>query len=298
MPGGAADWLIVCRRPNTQKESDIARGRMRRRLDVELVRRGLVESRARAQQAIEAGRVLVSGSPADRAGRLVESGEPIHLEGPPARFVSRGGEKLDAALDRFAVPVAGRRCLDVGASTGGFTDCLLQRGAAHVVAVDVGQGQLAWSLRSDHRVTVRERCNARFLTLEDTGGPVDLVVGDLSFISLRLVAPALVGVADPGASPAAEAVLLIKPQFEAGRERVGRGGIVSDPVVHLDVLERVAADLAPSGLVMVRVMPSPIRGASGNVEFLGHFAIHSPAAAIGRAELEAAVIEARDEVAP
>jgi 23S rRNA (cytidine1920-2'-O)/16S rRNA (cytidine1409-2'-O)-methyltransferase len=276
---------------------------MRRRLDVELVRRGLVESRARAQQAIEAGRVLVSGSPADRAGRLVDAGEPIHLEGPAARFVSRGGEKLDAALERFAVPVAGRRGLDVGASTGGFTDCLLQRGAAHVVAVDVGQGQLAWSLRSDPRVTVRERCNARFLTLEDTGGPVDLVVGDLSFISLRLVAPALARVADaggPGVSPevkAAEAVLLIKPQFEAGREHVGRGGIVSDPAVHLEVLGRVADELAPSGLVMVGVMPSPIRGASGNVEFLGHFAIHPPAAVIDRAELEAAVIEAHAEVA-
>ena len=225
---------------------------MRRRLDVELVRRGLVESRARAQQAIEAGRVLVSGSRADRAGRLVAAGEPIHVEGSAPRFVSRGGEKLDAALERFGVAVAGRRCLDVGASTGGFTDCLLQRGAAHVVAVDVGHGQLAWSLRSDPRVTVRERLNARFLTAEDTGGPVDLIVGDLSFISLRLVAPALAGVA---ANPA-EAVLLVKPQFEAGREQVGRGGIVSDPAVHLQVLERVAADLAASGLVMVGVMPA------------------------------------------
>jgi 23S rRNA (cytidine1920-2'-O)/16S rRNA (cytidine1409-2'-O)-methyltransferase len=265
---------------------------MRRRLDVELVRRGLVESRARAQQAIEAGRVLVSGSPADRAGRLVAAGEPIHLEGSAARFVSRGGEKLDAALERFGVAVAGRRCLDVGASTGGFTDCLLQRGAAHVVAVDVGHGQLAWSLRSDARVTVRERLNARFLTLEDIGGPVDLVVGDLSFISLRLVAPALAAVAMSPEKNTAEAVLLIKPQFEAGREHVQRGGIVSDPAVHLQVLERVAADLAPSGLVMVGVMPSPLRGASGNVEFFGHFTIGRPAAAVGRAELEAAVVEA------
>jgi 23S rRNA (cytidine1920-2'-O)/16S rRNA (cytidine1409-2'-O)-methyltransferase len=267
---------------------------MRRRLDVELVRRGLVESRARAQQAIEAGRVLVSGSPADRAGRLVAAGEPIHVEGPAARFVSRGGEKLDAALARFGVVVEGRRCLDVGASTGGFTDCLLQRGAAHVVAVDVGHGQLAWSLRSDPRVTVREGLNARFLTPEDIGGPVDLVVGDLSFISLRLVAPALVGVA----TDAPEAVLLIKPQFEAGREHVQRGGIVSDPAVHLEVLERVAAELASSGLVMVRVMPSPIRGASGNVEFLGHFAIGRPAAAVGRPELEAAVAEAGSSQTP
>jgi 23S rRNA (cytidine1920-2'-O)/16S rRNA (cytidine1409-2'-O)-methyltransferase len=263
---------------------------MRRRLDVELVRRGLVESRARAQRAIEAGRVLVSGSRADRAGRLVAAGEPIHLEGPTARFVSRGGENLDAALDRFGVRVAGRRCLDLGASTGGFTDCLLQRDAAHVVAVDVGHGQLAWSLRSDPRVTVRERCNARFLTPGDTEGPVDLVVGDLSFISLRLVAPAVAAVAAEVAD--AEAVLLIKPQFEAGREHVRRGGIVSDPAVHLEVLERVAADLASSGLVMVGVMPSPIRGASGNVEFFGHFAIHQSGRAVGRAEFEAAVTRA------
>ncbi len=264
---------------------------MRRRLDVELVRRGLVESRARAQQAIEAGRVLVSGSRAHRAGRLVAAGEPIHLEGPAARFVSRGGVKLDAALDTFGVRVAGRRALDLGASTGGFTDCLLQRGAAQIVAVDVGHGQLAWSLRSDPRVTVRERCNARFLTLEDTDGPVDLVVADLSFISLRLVAPAVAAVTGE-ADREPEAVLLIKPQFEAGREHVRRGGIVSDPAVHLEVLERVAADLAGSGLVMVGVMPSPIRGASGNVEFFGHFLIHRPGATVSRAELEAAVTEA------
>lgn len=264
---------------------------MRRRLDLELVRRGLVESRARAQQAIEAGRVLVSGAPADRAGRLVGPAEPILLGSPPTPFVSRGGEKLDAALDRFGVAVAGRHVLDAGASTGGFTDCLLQRGAAHVVAVDVGAGQLAWRLRRDSRVTVRDRLNVRFLTLDDLGGPVDVVVADLSFISLRLVAPALARVA---AGDRPEAVLLIKPQFEAGREHVGRGGIVSDPAVHLGVLERVAASLAGEGLVMAGVMASPIRGASGNVEFLGHFLLRpeaGPAARIGPAELEAAVAE-------
>ncbi|HLF41016.1 MAG TPA: TlyA family rRNA (cytidine-2'-O)-methyltransferase [Acidimicrobiia bacterium] len=240
---------------------------MRRRLDVELVRRGLVESRTRAQQAIDAGRVLVSGARAERAGRLVEAAEPIHIEGPPDRFVSRGGEKLDAALERFGVTVAGRRCLDAGASTGGFTDCLLQRGAAEVVAVDVGSGQLAWSLRNDPRVKVVERFNVRHLDAETVGGPVDVAVADLSFISLALVAPALVAAIRPGG----EAVLLVKPQFEAGRRHVGRGGIVSDPAVHRDVLERVRDSLATSGLTMVGVMPSPIRGASGNIEFLGHF---------------------------
>ena len=243
---------------------------MRRRLDLELVRRGLTESRARAQEAIEAGLVLVSGARADRAGRLVSPDEPVQLEGPPSRYVSRGGDKLAAALDRFAVDVTGLRALDAGASTGGFTDCLLQRGAASVIAVDVGSGQLAWSLRNDPRVTVRERCNVRHLTPADVGGvPVELVVADLSFISLRLVAPALAGVARNGA----DAVLLIKPQFEAGRGQVRRGGLVTDPAVHRSVLEQVTAALAGARLVPLAVMPSPLRGASGNVEFLGHFRV-------------------------
>jgi 23S rRNA (cytidine1920-2'-O)/16S rRNA (cytidine1409-2'-O)-methyltransferase len=260
---------------------------MRRRLDTELVRRGLVESRARAQQAIGAGRVLVSGTLADRPSRLVDTGEPIHLAGPPPRFVSRGGDKLDAALERFGIGVAGRRALDAGASTGGFTDCLLQRGAAKVVAVDVGRGQLAWSLRTDPRVEVLEGTNVRGLTPDDIGGPVDVAVADLSFISLRVVAPALAGVL---AGEDAEAVFLVKPQFEAGRREVGRGGIVSDPAVHRSVLTTVSDALAAAGLIMVGVMASPLRGATGNVEFLGHF---RPAAGsgVGPEEIEAAVAE-------
>lgn len=265
---------------------------MRRRLDTELVRRGLVESRARAQQAIDAGRVLVSGALADRPSRLVDAGEPIQLAGPPPRFVSRGGNKLDAALAYFGIDVAGRSALDAGASTGGFTDCLLQRGAARVVAVDVGHGQLAWSLRTDPRVVVLEGMNVRHLTTTDIGGPVDVVVADLAFISLRLVAPALAGVL----APDSEAVFLVKPQFEAGRSEVGRGGIVSDPAVHRQVLARVSAALAAEGLMMVGVMASPLRGASGNVEFLGHF---RPAAGLppdlgvgaGPDDIEAAVSE-------
>jgi 23S rRNA (cytidine1920-2'-O)/16S rRNA (cytidine1409-2'-O)-methyltransferase len=260
---------------------------MRRRLDLELVRRGLTESRARAQEAIEAGLVLVSGARADRAGRLVSPDEPVHLEGPPARFVSRGGEKLDAALDRFRLDVAGRQALDAGASTGGFTDCLLQRGAAAVVAVDVGTGQLAWSLRNDPRVTVRERLNARHLTPADVGGPFDLVVADLSFISLRLVAPALAGVAADGA----DAVFLIKPQFEAGKGQVRRGGLVTDPDVHRAVLDRVTSALAGDGLAPVAVMPSPLRGASGNIEFLGHFRVRAPVPPLPVGAVEAAVAE-------
>jgi 23S rRNA (cytidine1920-2'-O)/16S rRNA (cytidine1409-2'-O)-methyltransferase len=260
---------------------------MRRRLDAELVRRGLVESRARAQQAIGAGRVLVSGALADRPSRLVDTGEPIHLAGPPPRFVSRGGDKLDAALERFGIDVAGRRALDAGASTGGFTDCLLQRGAETVIAVDVGHGQLAWSLRTDPRVQVLEGTNARSLTPDLIGGPVDLAVADLSFISLRLVAPALAGVL---AGAAAQAVFLVKPQFEAGRREVGRGGIVSDLAVHRHVLTTVSDALAATGLMMVGVMASPLRGATGNVEFLGHF---RPAAGsgVGPEDIEAAVAE-------
>ncbi|HET9770184.1 MAG TPA: TlyA family RNA methyltransferase [Acidimicrobiia bacterium] len=261
---------------------------MRRRLDLELVRRGLTESRARAQEAIEAGLVLVSGTRADRAGRLVSPDEPVHLEAPPSRFVSRGGEKLEAALDRFGVDVAGRRALDAGASTGGFTDCLLQRGAAAVVAVDVGTGQLAWSLRNDARVTVRERLNVRRLTPGDVGGPFDLVVADLSFISLRLVAPALAGVAADGA----DAVFLVKPQFEAGKGQVRRGGLVTDPAVHTAVLEAVTTALAGDGLVPVAVMPSPLRGAAGNIEFLGHFRVRSGDAPLAAGALAAAVEEA------
>jgi 23S rRNA (cytidine1920-2'-O)/16S rRNA (cytidine1409-2'-O)-methyltransferase len=221
----------------------------------------------------------------------VSPDEPVHIEAPPSRFVSRGGEKLDAALDRFAVDVAGLRALDAGASTGGFTDCLLQRGATAVVAADVGTGQLAWSLRNDPRVTVLERCNVRHLTPADVGDePVDLLVADLSFISLRLVAPALVGVARDGA----DAVFLIKPQFEAGRSQVRRGGLVTDPAVHRSVLEEVVVSLAGDGLTPLAVMPSPIRGASGNIEFLGHFrAGAGPCGpALDPAVLQAAVEEA------
>jgi 23S rRNA (cytidine1920-2'-O)/16S rRNA (cytidine1409-2'-O)-methyltransferase len=264
---------------------------MRRRLDTELVRRGLVESRARAQQAIGAGRVLVSGALADRPSRLVDTGEPIHVAGPAPRFVSRGGDKLDAALERFGIDVAGRRALDAGASTGGFTDCLLQRGAEKVIAVDVGHGQLAWSLRTDARVQVMEGTNVRTLTSEDIGGPVDVAVADLSFISLRVVAPALAGVlAGTGAWGVPEAVFLVKPQFEAGRREVGRGGIVSDPAVHGRVLAAISDALAAAGLTMVGVMASPLRGATGNVEFLGHFRPVA-GAGVGPDEIDTAVAE-------
>jgi 23S rRNA (cytidine1920-2'-O)/16S rRNA (cytidine1409-2'-O)-methyltransferase len=238
------------------------------------VRRQLAPSRQDARAAIAAGTVLVSGAPADKPARLVAPDEPIVVVGPPSPFVSRGGRKLEAALERFDVAVQGLRALDAGASTGGFTDCLLQRGAAWVYAVDVGHGQLDPSLRAHPRVTVFERTNVRSLTLDTlravdpAAEPCPLVVADLSFISLRTVVPALAGeVAGPGA----DLVLLVKPQFEAGRAAVSRGkGVVRDPALWLAALEGVASALVSAGTGIMGAMASPLTGASGNVEFLLH----------------------------
>jgi len=239
---------------------------MRRRLDAEMVRRGLVDSRARAVEAVAAGRVLVGGAPAQTPARHVAADEAITVSGAPPLYVSRGGQKLAAALDAFPVTVAGLRALDAGASTGGFTDCLLQHGAAEVVAVDVGRGQLSWRLQTDARVRALDRVNVRNLVADDIGGAVDLAVADLSFISLLTVAPALARCTTRGA----HLVLLIKPQFEAGRARVGKGGIVRDPAVHRDVLVDVATGLAAQGLPVVGAVASPIMGADGNREFFVH----------------------------
>ena len=240
---------------------------MRRRLDTELVRRGLVASRARAVAEIEAGRVVVAGAPASKGATLVDPTQPITVLGPPPRFVGRGGDKLDAALERFRLDVTGRRCLDAGASTGGFTDCLLQRGAAEVVAADVGYGQLHEKLRGDPRVVVRERTDVRSLGVDDVGGGAEIVVADLSFISLRRVLPALFSLAVPGAP----VVPLVKPQFEAGRREADRGrGVVRDPVVWRRVLEQVVVAVEEAGGGIMGAMPSPLTGASGNVEFLLH----------------------------
>jgi 23S rRNA (cytidine1920-2'-O)/16S rRNA (cytidine1409-2'-O)-methyltransferase len=239
---------------------------VRRRLDAELVRRGLVDSRTRAAQAIADGRVRVGGAPARSASRQVAADESVTVVGPAAKYVSRGGDKLAGALDAFGVEVAGLRCLDVGASTGGFTDCLLQRTAAEVAAVDVGRGQLAWSLRADPRVTVLERTNARDLTPEVIGGAAALVTADLSFISLRTVAPALARCA----ARDAELVLLVKPQFEAGRAQVGKRGVVRDPQVHEAVLLETIDGLADAGLGVIGLVVSSLRGPEGNVEFFVH----------------------------
>jgi 23S rRNA (cytidine1920-2'-O)/16S rRNA (cytidine1409-2'-O)-methyltransferase len=232
-----------------------------------MVRRGLALSRSEAAHAIDARLVLVNGSIADKPARLVDPGDAVVLQGPPPRFVSRGGEKLAAALDEFDVGVTGRRVLDAGASTGGFTDCLLQYGAAHVVAVDVGHGQLHPRIRNDQRVTVLERFHVRDLTVEAIGGAVDLVVADLSFISIIRVLPRLLAVGGPGC----ELVLLVKPQFEAGKAEVDRGsGVIRDPLIHQRVRDEVAAALVALECDVVGWIDSPITGAQGNREFLVH----------------------------
>jgi 23S rRNA (cytidine1920-2'-O)/16S rRNA (cytidine1409-2'-O)-methyltransferase len=257
---------------------------VRRRLDAELVRRGLAPSREAAADAVAAGRVLVGGSVASKPATLVAPSEPVSVTGPPRPFASRGGDKLDPALDRLGVAVEGRRCLDAGASTGGFTDVLLHRGAAEVHAVDVGYGQLGGRLRSDPRVRVHDRTNVRSLTPDELGGRVDLVVADLSFISLTLALPALADCAEPDA----DLVLLVKPQFEAGRDAVGKG-VVRDPEQWAAAVTRVAARAAELGLGALGVCPSPRPGPAGNVEFFLH--LRRGAGALPAAALDAAVAE-------
>lgn len=211
--------------------------------------------------------MLVGGAPAAKAARLVAPGEPVEVLGPPPRFVGRGGEKLDAALDRFAIDVTGRSVVDAGASTGGFTDCLLQRGAARVIAVDVGHGQLDARLRADPRVVVRERTNIRDLVLDELA---DLVVADLAFVSLASLAPAL-------AHLAPELVVLVKPQFEVGRVEASRGrGVIRDPALWGAAVENVKAAFGREGAAMMDVMTSPLTGAQGNREFLAHFRREAP----------------------
>jgi 23S rRNA (cytidine1920-2'-O)/16S rRNA (cytidine1409-2'-O)-methyltransferase len=235
------------------------------RLDAELVRRGLARSREHARSLIDDGRVRVAGMVATKAATGVDAATPVAVTdvgGPD--FVSRGGRKLAGALDALGGPsVAGRRCLDAGASTGGFTDVLLRRGAREVVAVDVGYGQIAWALRTDPRVDVRERTNVRTLTPGDIGGPVALTVADLSFISLRLVLPALVACTDDDG----DLLVLVKPQFEAGRDAVGPGGVVRDAEVRAAAVRGVAQAALGSGWGVRGVVASPLPGPAGNVEF-------------------------------
>src|ERR1035437_6057155 len=234
---------------------------MKLRLDRLLVSRGLAESREKAQALIMAGEVLVAGQKASKPGQPVAGDAAVEVLARPL-YVSRGGGKLAAALAHFAIDVAGKTCLDIGSSTGGFTDALLQAGAARVHAVDVGAGQIAWQLRTDPRVRLHERINARALTFEDIGERVDLITCDVSFISVTLILPAAV----PLLQPAGQMVILIKPQFEAGKGQVGKGGIVRDPAVHQAACERVAQAVRALGFE-TSMMESPILGAEGNKEF-------------------------------
>jgi 23S rRNA (cytidine1920-2'-O)/16S rRNA (cytidine1409-2'-O)-methyltransferase len=246
----------------------------KQRLDLELVARGLVSSRQQAQQMIRAGRVRSGDRVLDKPGTDVTPDLPLAVELPP-RFVSRGGEKLEGALAVFPIAVEGRVCLDGGISTGGFTDCLLQRGAVRVYGIDVGYGQTAWSLRSDPRVVLKERTNLRRLTPGELYGPEDprpdLAVADVSFISLGLVLPALLNLLQPGDLVAAgqrDLVLLVKPQFEVGKARVGKGGVVRDPDAHQDAINGVIEAAAGLGLVPSGLVASPITGPAGNHEYL------------------------------
>lgn len=262
----------------------------RRRLDAELVRRNLARSREHASQLIAAGRVTVGGNTASKSATQVETSAAVVVREDPTspEYVSRGGHKLAGALEEFSprgLRVEGRLALDAGASTGGFTDVLLRAGARRVVAVDVGYGQLAWSLRSDDRVTVRDRTNVRELTLEETGEPVELVVGDLSFIPLGLVLPAL----RRCAVPEADLVLMVKPQFEVGRERLGSGGVVRSPQLRAEAVNSVAKQAAGLGLGALGVTASPLPGPSGNVEYF--LWLRAGAEQLDPAEVERAVAE-------
>jgi len=255
------------------------------RLDRELVRRGLAPSREAAGDAIREGRVLVAGSVAAKPSTLVSAADPVALAGPARRWASRGGGKLAPVLERLGVEVAGRRCLDAGASTGGFTDVLLQAGAAEVVAVDVGYGQLDLRLRQDPRVVVLDRTNVRDLDAERIGGPVELVVADLSFISLRLVLPVLATLTGHDG----DLLLLVKPQFEAGRDAVGRGGVVRDPAARAAAVRAVADTAASLGLGVAGTCPSPLPGPAGNLELFLH--LRAGAAPLDEAALQAALAE-------
>jgi 23S rRNA (cytidine1920-2'-O)/16S rRNA (cytidine1409-2'-O)-methyltransferase len=238
------------------------------RLDKLLLERGVTTSRERAQALILAGKVLVNGQKVEKAGAGVEGSADIRLLGEDLKYVSRGGLKLEEALEHWQIDVTGKVCLDIGTSTGGFTDCLLQHGAAHVIAVDTGHGQIDFHLRQDARVRLLEKTNARYLVPQQLSETVDLVVMDVSFISATLVLPAVIAAAFPSQPRGRQIIVLVKPQFEAGREQVGKGGIVRDPAVQQATVEKVRQALLTLGCTQTDVIDSPILGGEGNREFL------------------------------
>ena len=259
---------------------------MKTRLDAELVRRGLARSRDHAADLIETRSVMVGGIPASKPATQVDAQTSIKIQGERDDFVSRGGHKLAGALDAFPeIVVEGKRALDAGASTGGFTDVMIKRGVGHVVAVDVGYGQMAWELRQDPRVTVLDRTNVRHLTIEQIGDPVDLIVADLSFISLTLVLPALVSVS----RSSADFLVMVKPQFEVGREKLGAGGVVRDPLLRKAAVQEVADSAYDMGLGCRGVVASSLPGPSGNVEYF--LWLQRGASEISEADLDHAIAQ-------
>lgn len=241
----------------------------KKRLDVLMVEQGLAESRQKAQAIIMAGQVFIGDKRYDKAGAAVDENEVLEVRGQTLRYVSRGGLKLEKAMSQFPITLNGKIAADIGASTGGFTDCMLQNGAEKVYAVDVGYGQLAWSIRNDRRVVCLERTNARYLTTEQIPDPLDFASIDVSFISLKLILPALRPLMNENGQIAA----LVKPQFEAGREKVGKKGVVRDPAVHLEVLEQFLRHAKEADFSVKGITFSPIRGPEGNIEYLGFLSV-------------------------
>ena len=237
---------------------------MKQRLDVALVERGLIASREKAKVVIMEGLVYVNGQKSDKAGAQVRDDDQIEIRGEIMRYVSRGGKKLEKAMQVFPITLEGCVCIDIGASTGGFTDCMLQNGAAKVYSVDVGYGQLAWSLRNDERVVNLERTNIRYITDEQIPEPVDFISVDVSFISLTLVLPVAWRLLKEGA----QMVCLVKPQFEAGKDKVGKKGVVREPSIHREVIEKVAGCAKELGFALCGLSYSPIKGPEGNIEYL------------------------------
>ena len=242
---------------------------MKIRLDQYLVQHGLIQSRERAKAMIMSGVVFVNEQKVDKAGEMIKDDAKVEVRGHDIGYVSRGGLKLEKAMQCFPLTPKGKVCMDIGASTGGFTDCLLQKGAKKVFAIDVGYGQLAWSIRQDPRVVCMERTNIRYVTPEDLGEPLDLSVVDVSFISLKIVLPAIQKLL----KPTGQVLCLIKPQFEAGKGKVGKKGVVRDPAVHEEVLQNFLALAAELELTVRNLTFSPVRGPEGNIEFLGHLSM-------------------------
>lgn len=257
----------------------------KKRLDVLLFERGLAESRQRAQAMIMAGQILVDGKRMDKAGFAVKDDVEISIKGHTLAYVSRGGLKLEKAINSFGLNLTDVCAIDAGASTGGFTDCMLQRGARKVYAVDVGYGQLAWSLRSDPRVICMERTNVRYLTQEDIPEPLDFGSIDVSFISLKLILPAIRNLL----KETGQVVALVKPQFEAGKEKVGKKGVVRDPAVHLEVLEQFLQHAEESQFFVKDITFSPVRGPEGNIEYLALLSVAPELSFVG--DLRALVAE-------